>query len=156
MRSILDYDGRSEKTNMEMRLKMPQLSGNLANQITQHIDADAERLQGIFKDLHQNPELGFTEVRTAGIVEKEFKSLGYEVKTGIGKTGVVGILSNGPGPVVMYRADMDALNVEEKVELDYASKVRVKMPDGSEAPVGHMCGHDAHQGYCPEWRRVQH
>jgi metal-dependent amidase/aminoacylase/carboxypeptidase family protein len=71
------------------------------------IDADAERLIGIFKDLHQNPELGFMEVRTASIVARELEALGYDVKTGIGKTGVVGMLRNGDGPVVMYRADMD-------------------------------------------------
>jgi len=120
------------------------LSKDLAAKITKSVDAAAKWLTDIFKDLHQHPELGFMETRTAGIVAKELKSLGYEVQTGIGKTGVVGILRNGPGPVVMFRADMDALNVEEKSGLDYASKVRVKMADGSEAPVGHMCGHDAH------------
>jgi len=120
------------------------LSPELAKQVVQSVDADTPRLIAIFKDLHQNPELGFQEQRTAGIVAKEFKALGYEVKTGIGKTGVVGIMKNGAGPTVMFRADMDALNVEEKSGLDYASKTRVKLEDGSEAPVSHMCGHDAH------------
>jgi amidohydrolase len=96
------------------------------------------------KDLHQNPELGFMESRTAGIVAKELQALGYEVKTGIGKTGVVGILRNGAGRVVMFRADMDANAVQEATGLPYESKVRVKMPDGSETPVAHLCGHDAH------------
>jgi len=123
---------------------MTKLSTDLVNQIPQSVDADTERLQTIFKGIHQNPELGFMETRTAGIVAQEFKALGYEVKTDIGKTGVVGIIKNGNGPTVMFRADMDALNVEEKVELDYASKVRVKMDDGSQAFVSHTCGHDAH------------
>lgn len=120
------------------------LSGQLVEQITASIASDTNRLQDIYKDLHQNPELGFMEVRTSGIVANELKSLGYKVKTGIGKTGVVAILDNGDGPTVMYRADMDANAVEEATELPYASKVRVKLPDGSEVPVSHMCGHDAH------------
>lgn len=102
------------------------------------------RLIEIFKDIHQNPELGFMETRTAGIVEKELKSLGYEVKTGIGETGVVGILKNGNGPTVMYRADMDANAVKETTGLPYASTKVVKRDDGSETPVMHACGHDAH------------
>lgn len=77
-------------------------------------------------------------------VAQELKALGFAVQTGIGRTGVVGILKNGPGPVVMYRADMDANAVAEASGFDYASKVRVKREDGSESPVAHMCGHDAH------------
>lgn len=120
------------------------LSDELLKKITEEVDSDTERLQEIFKDIHQNPELGFMETRTAGIVAKELKALGYEVKTGIGVTGVVGILKNGEGPTVMYRADMDANAVEEATGLSYESKVRVKLPDGSELPVAHLCGHDAH------------
>jgi amidohydrolase len=112
------------------------------------IDADAERLVDIYKDIHQNPELGFMEFRTAAIVEKELRTLGYDVKTGIGGTGVVGILENGEGPIVMYRADMDANAVKEATGLPYASAktVRRTTADGQEeqVPVGHMCGHDAH------------
>ncbi len=108
------------------------------------IEADTPRLMAMFKDIHQNPELGFMETRTAAIVADELKALGFTVMTGIGGTGVVGMLRNGEGPVVMYRADMDANAVEEATGLPYASKVRVKRPDGSEVPVGHMCGHDAH------------
>jgi hippurate hydrolase len=108
------------------------------------IDADSPRLIAMYKDIHQNPELGFMEVRTAEIIAKELKDLGFEVQTGIGKTGVVGVLRNGPGPTVMYRADMDANAVEEITGLPYASKVRVKREDGSETAVAHMCGHDAH------------
>lgn len=115
-----------------------------AEQARAAIDADTPRLTAMFKDIHQNPELGFMETRTAAIVARELRALGFTVTTGIGGTGVVGVLRNGDGPVVMYRADMDANAVEEATGLPYASKVRVKRPDGSEVPVGHMCGHDAH------------
>lgn len=116
----------------------------LASKAEGLIKADTDRLVTLFKDIHQNPELGFMEVRTAGIVAKELRALGFEVKTGIGKTGVVAILRNGPGPTVMYRADMDANAVQEATGLPYASKVRVKRDDGVEVPVAHTCGHDAH------------
>ena len=76
------------------------------------IRADKGRIEEIFKDIHQNPELGFMEVRTAGIVAIELERLGFEVKTGIGKTGVLAILRNGSGPTVLYRADMDANAVD--------------------------------------------
>jgi len=120
------------------------ISAPLADNAASAIDADSSRLEAIFKDIHQNPELGFMEVRTAGIVARELRALGFEVKTEIGKTGVVGIFRNGAGPTVMYRADMDANAVEEATGLPYASKVRVKREDGSESPVAHLCGHDAH------------
>ena len=120
------------------------LSPELAKQVLESVDKDSERLTTIFKDLHQNPELGFMETRTAGIVAKELEDLGYEVKTGIGKTGVVGIMRNGDGPVVLYRADMDAIPVKETTGVPYASTATGTMPDGSETPVGHLCGHDAH------------
>jgi len=106
--------------------------------------ADSVRLVEIFKDIHQNPELGFMEVRTSGIIAKELKALGYEVITGIGKTGVVGILRNGSGPIVMYRADMDCNAVRETTGLPYASTKTMKKDDGTETPVMHACGHDAH------------
>jgi amidohydrolase len=108
------------------------------------IDQDGDRLINIFKDIHQNPELAFMETRTAEIVAKELQALGYEVKTGIAQTGVVGILRNGDGPTVMYRADMDALPVEETTGLSYASTTRAVNDDGEEVPVMHACGHDAH------------
>ena len=106
--------------------------------------ADSLRLVEIYKDLHQNPELGFMEVRTSGIIAKELKALGFEVITGIAKTGVVGILKHGAGPVVMYRADMDCNAVKEITGLPYASTKTMKKDDGTEVPVMHACGHDAH------------
>lgn len=120
------------------------LPAALIKKVSAAVDSDRARLEEVFKDIHRNPELGFMEERTAGIVAKELKALGYEVKTGIGKTGVVGILRNGPGPIVMFRGDMDANSVEESTGLPYASKVRVKLPTGGETPVAHLCGHDAH------------
>jgi len=108
------------------------------------IDKDGDRLIEIFKDVHQNPELAFAETRTAAIVAKELQALGYEVKTGIAKTGVVGILRNGDGPKIMYRADMDALPVKETTGLPYASTKQAKLPDGTDTYVMHACGHDSH------------
>jgi hippurate hydrolase len=108
------------------------------------IKAETPRLTETFKKIHQNPELGFMEVETSKIVADELKKLGYEVITGIAETGVVGILKNGKGPVVMFRADMDANAVEEATELPYASKKKVKRGDGETVPVMHACGHDAH------------
>jgi hippurate hydrolase len=83
------------------------LNAQTTKQVKQMAYADSLRLVTIYKDLHQNPELGFMEVRTSGIIAKELRALGYDVITGIAKTGVVSILKNGTGPVVMYRADMD-------------------------------------------------
>lgn len=114
------------------------------NKIKELSNADDARLVSIFKDIHENPELGFMETRTAAIVAKELKTLGYTVMTGIGVTGVVGILKNGEGPIVMYRADMDCNSVVETTGLAYASKKTAKKADGTEVPVMHACGHDAH------------
>ncbi|MDC8001183.1 amidohydrolase [Aequorivita todarodis] len=117
---------------------------NASDLIKNAVEKDSERLIEMYKDIHQNPELGFMETRTAGIIAKDLKSLGYEVKTGIGVTGVVGIMKNGDGPTVMYRADMDCNAVKETTGLPYASTKVVKREDGSETPVMHACGHDAH------------
>jgi amidohydrolase len=96
------------------------------------------------RDLHQHPELGNRESRTAGIIEKHLKALGLEVKTGVAHTGVVGILRGGkPGPVVALRADMDALPVTERVPLPFASKAKTEY-NGQQVGVMHACGHDTH------------
>ena len=120
------------------------LHAQVFKQVKQLAYADSLRLVEIFKDIHQNPELGFMEVRTSGIIAKELKALGYEVITGIAKTGVVGILKNGEGPIVMHRADMDCNSVKEITGLPYASIKTMKKEDGTETPVMHACGHDAH------------
>ena len=98
----------------------------------------------LYRDLHAHPELSFGEVRTAGIVADRLAALGFEVATGIGRTGVVGQLRNGDGPVVLLRADMDALPVEERTGLPYASAARGIDPAGNDVPVMHACGHDVH------------
>lgn len=96
------------------------------------------------RDIHEHPELGNRENRTAEIIEKHLRALGVEVKTGIAKTGVVGILKGGkPGPVVALRADMDALPVKERVNIPFASKVMTTY-NGAETGVMHACGHDSH------------
>jgi hippurate hydrolase len=108
------------------------------------VENSNDKYVAIFKDIHQNPELGFMEVRTAGIVAKEFKSYGYKVTEKIAKTGVAGVLNNGKGPIIMYRADMDCNAVKELTDLPYKSTKVVQLDDGSETPVTHACGHDAH------------
>jgi amidohydrolase len=97
------------------------------------------------RDLHQHPELGNREFRTAGIVADHLRALGLdEVRTGVAHTGVVGLLKGGlPGPVVALRADMDGLPVTEEVDLPFASKVRSTW-NGEEVGVMHACGHDCH------------
>lgn len=96
------------------------------------------------RDFHEHPELGNNEFRTSEIVAKHLKSLGIEVKTGVAKTGVVGVLKGGkPGPVVALRADMDGLPVTERVPLPFASKARSTY-NGQEVGVMHACGHDSH------------
>jgi hippurate hydrolase len=101
-------------------------------------------LEVLYKDVHSHPELSMQETRTAEIAANRLRASGYEVISGIGKTGVVGILKNGAGPTVMLRADMDALPIAEATGLPYASKVTATDSDGKTVPVGHMCGHDMH------------
>lgn len=101
-------------------------------------------LEALYKDIHSHPELSMQETRTAGLAADRLRAVGYEVATGVGKTGVVGLLHNGDGPVVMLRADMDALPVAEATGLPYASKVTVTDREGNTVPVSHMCGHDMH------------
>jgi amidohydrolase len=108
------------------------------------VDGDADRLVEMFKDIHANPELGFTEVRTSGIVATELTTLGFEVTTGIAGTGVVGVFRNGPGKTIWYRADMDANAVREETGVPHAATSPQKLPDGTEQWAMHACGHDAH------------
>ncbi len=101
-------------------------------------------LDALYRDLHAHPELSFAETRTAGIVAAHLHDLGLEVTEGVGRTGVVGVLRNGDGPVIALRADMDALPVVEQTGLPYASTVRALGADGVETGVMHACGHDMH------------
>ncbi len=96
------------------------------------------------RDIHEHPELGNREFRTSALVAAHLKALGYEVRTGVAHTGVIGVLRGGlPGPVVALRADMDALPVTEEVDLPFASKVRTTYA-GKDTGVMHACGHDTH------------
>jgi amidohydrolase len=101
-------------------------------------------LESIYKDIHSHPELSMQENRTAGIAADHLRAAGYEVTTGVGKTGVVGLLRNGEGPEMMLRADMDALPIQEATGLPYASRATATDSTGKTVPVMHACGHDMH------------
>ncbi|KXU96913.1 amidohydrolase [Caballeronia megalochromosomata] len=116
----------------------------LINRMASSIDSLLPELEAIYKDLHQHPELSMQEVRTAGIAAGYVEKLGYEVTREVGVTGVVAVLRNGDGPIVMLRADMDALPMAEATGLPYASTVRAKDEEGVEVGVAHSCGHDMH------------
>jgi len=103
-----------------------------------------DEILNLYKFLHSNPELSWQEDKTASHLADILEADGYEVTRGVGKKGVVAILENGKGPTLMIRADMDALPVEEKTNLKYASKVRQINRFGKEVPVMHACGHDIH------------
>lgn len=106
--------------------------------------ASVDRWADVYRDIHANPELGFAETRTAGIAGSHLVSMGFEVTTGVGGTGVVGLVRNGPGPTVLVRADMDALPVLEATGLPYASTQVGTDAAGNQTPLMHACGHDLH------------
>lgn len=108
------------------------------------LDALYPQLDALYLDLHQNPELSGREMKTAAKLADKLRQQGYEVTTGVGGTGVVGLLRNGQGPTVLLRTELDALPIEEKTGLPYASKVTAKDPAGKAVPVMHACGHDVH------------
>jgi len=108
------------------------------------IRADMPQLMTLYRDLHANPELSMQEVRTPAKVAPELRKLGFKVTEKVGKTGVVAVMTNGPGPVLMLRADMDGLPVVEQTGLPFASKVRATARSGVETGVMHACGHDTH------------
>lgn len=123
---------------------MPTKASSSSDPALTKLSALLPGLEALYKDVHAHPELSMQESRTAGLAADRLRAAGYEVTTGIGKTGVVGILSNGEGPTVMLRADMDALPVEEATGLPYASKVKSADREGKTVPVMHACGHDMH------------
>jgi amidohydrolase len=108
------------------------------------VDAVYPAAHDLYVDLHQNPELSAHESQTASKLAARLRALGYEVTERVGGTGVVAILKNGAGPTVMLRTELDALPVEEKTGLPYASKVHAKDDGGRDVPVMHACGHDLH------------
>jgi hippurate hydrolase len=108
------------------------------------VDTEYSSLESLYKHLHTHPELSLHEEQTAARMAKELKDIGFQVTEKTGGHGVVGILKNGPGPVILVRTDMDALPVIERTGLPYASKVRTRDKDGNEVGIMHACGHDVH------------
>ncbi|HEY7908597.1 MAG TPA: M20 family metallopeptidase [Thermomicrobiales bacterium] len=119
-------------------------TANATDVVLRGLDGLLPDLESLYKDIHSHPELSMQETRTAGLAADKLRVAGYDVTTGIGQTGVVGLLRNGDGPVVMLRADMDALPVQETTGLPYASTVTATDRDGNTVPVMHACGHDMH------------
>jgi hippurate hydrolase len=116
-----------------------------ADSLTQQVQVDYNKhLGGLFDYFHRNPELSMMEKETAARLAKELSAAGFDVTEGVGGTGIVAIMKNGPGPLVMMRADMDGLPVQEKTGLSYASKVKRIDWDGNEVYAMHACGHDVH------------
>ena len=115
-----------------------------ANDLRASLSADMPGLMELYRDLHAHPELSFEEHRTAAKLAGMMRELGFEVTEGVGQTGVVSVLRNGDGPVVMLRADMDGLPVVEQTGLEYASKQIATPASGVETGVMHACGHDTH------------
>jgi hippurate hydrolase len=111
---------------------------------SKEVEAVYPEAYALYLDLHQHPELSAHETQTAAKLATRLRILGYDVTERVGGTGIVAILKNGVGPVVMLRTELDALPVEEKTGLAYASKVRAKDDAGHDVPVAHACGHDLH------------
>ena len=112
--------------------------------LSAQVDSVYPQVETLYMDLHRHPELSLHEVNTAAKLAARLRELGYDVTEKVGGTGVVGILRNGAGPTVMLRTELDALPVEEKTGLAYASTVRTKDDAGHDVPVMHACGHDIH------------
>jgi amidohydrolase len=107
------------------------------------VEADYPKLDALYKDIHAHPEIAFQEVKTAARLADEMRGLGFEVTEKVGKTGLVAIYKNGDGPTIMVRTELDALPMEERTGLAYASHDKT-MWNGRETPVAHSCGHDIH------------
>ena len=108
------------------------------------VEKNAGELVEMYKHLHANPEISLGELKTAALMAKAFKKSGFEVTSGVGRTGVVGVMRNGEGPTVLIRGDMDGLPVIEETGVPYASRVKIKKPDGTTVGAMHACGHDVH------------
>jgi amidohydrolase len=127
-----------------MVLLAPRAHAQPPNPALSGLDELYPKLDALYLDLHKNPELSMREQKTSARLAGELRSLGYEVTTGVGGTGVVGILKNGEGPIVLVRTELDALPIEEKTGLPYASTVKAVDVNGRTQPAMHACGHDAH------------
>ena len=113
-------------------------------QLKNQVEAVYPDAKALYLDLHQHPELSSHETRTASVMADKLRGLGYDVTENVGGTGIVAVMKNGAGPVVMLRTELDALPVEEQTGLPYASKVRAKDDSGRDVGVMHACGHDVH------------
>src|SRR6266581_679427 len=129
---MLNFQGHAQNTNSAREL------------INHRVSQEQARLFALYKHLHTHPELSFQEEQTSARVAEELRGAGYEVTTGVGRYGVVGVLRNKSGPAVLIRTDMDGLPVKEQTGLPYASTVTAKDPQGNDVPVMHACGHDVH------------
>ena len=107
------------------------------------VEADYPKLDALYKDIHAHPEVAFQEVKTAAKLAAEMRALGFEVTEKIGKTGLAAIYKNGDGPTIMVRTELDALPMEEKTGLAYASRDKTDW-NGQDTFVAHSCGHDIH------------
>jgi amidohydrolase len=143
----------SMKLQLLLAISLAVTLTSFAQQTPQRLaEAELPSLLNIYKDLHTHPELSTQEQRTAALLAKELKAVGCEVTENVGKYenadqkcyGVVGLMKNGDGPVVLVRTDLDALPVQEETGLPYASNVVTKNEKGDEVHVMHACGHDAH------------
>jgi amidohydrolase len=123
---------------------MSKVQASSSDAILRNLEGLLPDLETLYKDVHSHPELSMQETRTAGLAADRLRAAGYEVTSGVGKTGVVGLLRTGDGPTVTLRADMDALPIEEATGLPYASNAKAQDREGKTVPVGHMCGHDMH------------
>jgi hippurate hydrolase len=130
---LVAWSGRAQEPRQEWVSGVPKLT-----------ETEASDLVELYKHLHQNPELSFEEAKTSARMAEELRACGFEVTTGVGGHGVVGLLRNGSGPTVLVRTDLDALPIEEATGLPYSSKVRAKSAAGQDAGVMHACGHDVH------------
>ena len=133
------------KRTLLVLLALSQAGGALGADLKQAVASDyTQHLAGLFDHFHRNPELSLLETKTAARLAQELRAAGFVVAEGVGGTGVVAILKNGPGPMVMMRADMDGLPVQEKSGLPNASTAMQKDTEGKLVPVTHACGHDVH------------
>src|ERR1700675_3600925 len=116
---------------------------SLKSTIERSVESDYPKLDALYKDIHAHPEIAFQEEKTASKLAAEMRALGFEVTEKVGKTGLVAIYKNGDGPTIMVRTELDALPMEEKTGLPYASHDKTNW-NGRETPVAHSCGHDIH------------
>jgi len=133
-----------KRTNVLLILAFAVSAGAQNSPAPKEVEAVYPDAHKLYVDLHQNPELSAHETQTAAKLATRLRSLGYDVTEHVGGTGVVAILRNGAGPTIMLRTELDALPVEEKTGLPYASKVHTKDDAGQDVPVMHACGHDLH------------